>query len=189
MTPLERRVFRAVDGKLSLAELYNEVRGSYYRFLQATYRLAVVEALDIESVGDHSDSGSAELRLADLLIEQVTEEQAVFLRHHLAVPFDALERYVPVWLFPLSSEAAGRLGEAMLEFYRRIDGTVELGALLSGLEPAERSRRMDWLVLQLRNRTLALLPRSVGELEFVRASADSADERDLWGRRLRPREA
>lgn len=189
LTPLERRIFRAVDSKLSLAELYNEVRGSYYRFLQAAYRLAVVEALDIESVGDHSDSGSAELRLADLLIEQVTEEQAVFLRHHLAVPFDALEHYVPVWLFPLSSEAAGRLGDAMLEFYRRIDGVVELGALLSGLAPAERSRRMDWLVLQLRNRTLALLPRPVAELESARESADAGEVRDLWWRRPRPHEA
>jgi hypothetical protein len=189
LTPLERRIFRAVDGKLSLGELYNEVRGSYYRFLQAAYRLAVMGALDIESVGDHSDSGSAELRLADLLIEQVTEEQAVFLRHHLAVPFDALERYVPVWLFPLSTEAAGRLGDTMLQFYRRIDGIAELGALLAGLDPAERSRRMDWLVLQLRNRTLALLPRPVADLELAPESADSAEERGRWWRRLRPEES
>jgi hypothetical protein len=189
LTPLERRIYRAGDAKLTLAELYNEVRGSYYRFLQATYRLTVLEALDIESVGDHSDSGSAELRLADLLIEQVTEEQAVFLRHHLAVPIDALEHYVPVWLQPPSAAEEGRMSEAVLDFYRRIDGRAELGAILSEVGPEERSRRADWLILQLRRGALALLPMPVEEMDKAAGAAATVAERERWWRRLAARQA
>jgi hypothetical protein len=186
LTPLERRIYRAVDGKLTLAELYNEVRGSFFRFLQAAYRLTVVEALDIESVGDHSDSGSAELRLADLLIEQVTEEQAVFLRHHLAVPFDALEHYVPVWLQPPTSQEESRMSEPVLSFYRRIDGKTGLGGLLANLAPEDRARRMDWLILQFRKGALALLPVAVGEMDAVCGSAAATSGRDRWWSRLVP---
>lgn len=187
LTPLERRVFRAVDEKMTLAELYNEVRGSHYRFLQATYRLVVVEALDIESVGDHSDSGSAELRLADLLMEQVTEEQAVFLRHHLAIPFDALEHYVPVWLERPPQEAEALLAEPLRDFYRAIDGKTELGSLLSGISPEERAQRMDWLVLQFRSRALVLLPLPLAEIERRGGPAGaSSGERDTWWRRVVP---
>jgi hypothetical protein len=189
LTPLERRVYRAVDGNLTLAELYNEVRGSYYRFLQATYRLAVIEALDIGSVGDHSDSGSAELRLADLLIEQVTEEQAVFLRHHLAIPFDALERYVPTWVQAPSTSDEGRMPEAVLDFSQRIDGRAELGAILAEVGPEERARRMDWLILQLRKGALALLPLAVEELERSSRTSDAAGEestKERWWKRLAP---
>lgn len=189
LTPLERRIYRAVDGKLTLAELYNEVRGSFYRFLQAAYRLAVVEALDIESVGDHSDSGSTELRLADLLIEQVTEEQAVFLRHHLAVPFDALEHYVPAWLQPPTSEQEARMADPVREFYRRIDGRTGLGVLLADVGPEERARRMDWLVLQFREGALVLLPVPVEEMERVCAAPEASAGRDRWWRRLAPHQA
>jgi hypothetical protein len=186
LTPLERRIYRAVGGKLTLAELYNEVRGSYYRFLQAAYRLAVIEALDIESVGDHSDSGSTELRLADLLIEQVTEEQAVVLRHHLALPFEAVEHYVPVWLAPPSSQEESRMSEPVRDFYRSIDGRAELGSLLSGATHEERTRRLDWLVLQLHKRSLALLPVAVDEMEKGDGTAGAPDGRDRWWRRWVP---
>ncbi len=184
LSALERRIYRVVDGRLTLGELYNEVRGSYYRFLQAAYRLAVVEALDIKSVGDHADSASTELHLADLLIEQVTEEQAVFLRHQLAVPFDALEHCVPAWLHPPTVQEESRLEAPMREFYRRIDGTLDLATLLSGVDFDERSRRMDGLIVQLRNRALALLPVPVGEL--AAAAEPALAEHERWWRRLLP---
>lgn len=187
LTPLERRIFRATEEQLTLAELYIEVRGSHYRFLQATFRLVVVEALDIESVGDHSDSGSAELRLADLLMEQVTEEQAVFLRHHLAVPFEALEHYVPVWLHTPEAEEESLLAEPMREFYRAIDGRSELRALLADVSPEERARRMDWLVLQLRRRALVLLPMPVAEIESLGEAGGSPGERERWWRQMVPK--
>lgn len=182
LSPLERRIYRAVNERLSLGELYNEVRGSFFRFLQAAYRLTVAEALDIESVGDHHDSGSSELRLADLLIEQVTEEQAIFLRHNLAVPFEALEHHVPLWLVPPGVEEAAQMAAPVRDFYARIDGRSSLGALLSEVEGEERSQRMDWLVVQLRKGALALLPIPVDELAKSAAAAGAGPEH--WTRRL-----
>ena len=185
LTPLERRTFRLVDGKLTLAELYNEVRGSYCRFLQAAYRLAVIEALDIGAVGDHADSASTELRLADLLIEQVTEEESVFLRSHLAVPFAVLERCVPVWVRRPSADDLGRMGPDLRDFYARFDGAHDLGTLLGGSAGDERVRRMDSLILQLRKGALALLPVPIDRLEAEMRS----DDGEKWWRRLLPSRA
>lgn len=185
LSPLERRIFRLVDGELTLAELYNEVRGSYCRFLQGAYRLAVIEALDIGSVGDHADSMSTELRLADLLIEQVTEEESVFLRTHLAIPFDVLERCVPVWVRHPGEEELARMGPGPREFYARIDGTQDLGALLDTAKGDERVRRMDALILQLRKGALALLPVPVDRLEAEMQGGESAK----WWRKLLPNRA
>ncbi|MEO8277590.1 MAG: DUF4388 domain-containing protein [Thermoanaerobaculia bacterium] len=184
LSPLERRIYRVLDGRLTLGELYNEIRGSYYRFLEAAYRLTVVEALDIESVGDHSDSGSTELRLADLLIEQVTEEQAVFLRRNLALPFDAIEHSVPVWVKPPSEAEEARMAQPVREFYRRIDGATEIGALLSAASIDERTRRLDWLIVKLREGALALLPMTLQALEG--ADGSTAAESAPWWKRLAP---
>ena len=70
------------------------------------------------------------------------------------------------------------------EFYRRIDGAADLAALFAGFNAEDRSRRMDWLVLQLRKGALALLPVPVEELE--RSSDPSQEDRQRWWRRLLP---
>jgi hypothetical protein len=181
LTPLERRIYRSVDGRMTLAELYNEVRGSYCRFLQAAYHLAVAEALDIGAVGDHSDTASTELRIADLLIEQVSEEEAVFLRSRLAIPFDALEQAVPVWVRRPSETELAQMTEEERDLYGRFDGRNELGSIVSDSRGDERARRMDWVVLQLRKGAIALLPTSVERLEAELPAGD----RDRWWRRLK----
>lgn len=180
LTPLERRIFRLVDGHLTLAELYNEVRGSYCRFLQAAYRLAVVEALDIGVVGDQADSVSTELRLADLLIEQVTEEESVLLRRQLAVPFDVLERFVPIWVHGLGSDELQRMGKDLRDLHGKINGRGTLGELLGEVTGDEQVRRMDWIILQLRKGTLALLPLPIDQLDEESAAGGK------WWRRLIP---
>jgi hypothetical protein len=190
--PLERRILRAADGKMPLSELYGEVRGSFFRFLEAAYQLAVREALDVVSVGDQTDTASTELRLADLLIEQVTEEQTVFLRHHLAVPYDALERCVPVWVRRPDATEEARMPPPVREFYARIDGEADFATLLSGADNEERVRRMERLVLQLRKGTIALLPGPASELESRageparRKVAPGSPGHESWWRRLIP---
>jgi hypothetical protein len=176
-TPLDQRVLRAADGKRTLEEIYGEVRGSWYRFLDSAYRLAVEGALDIAEVGDVSDSHSTELRLADLLIEQLADEQTVFLRQHLAIPFEALARCVPVWIKPPDAEEDARMSEPVRRFYAQIDGRADLGSLIDEASGEERSRRMDRLILQLRKGTLALLPMPLDELEAGSGSG--------WWRKLR----
>lgn len=180
---LELKILSALDDRMSVGELYNEVRGSHFRFLEAAYRLAATEALDIVAVGDHADSGSSELRLADLLIEQVTEEQAVFLRHHLAIPYDAIEGCVPVWVRAHAADGDAR--DDLRTFEAGFDGETELRTLLAGLPAEERARRMDRVVLRLRQGALALLPVALSDLDAAAVSARSAD-RDRWWRRLLP---
>jgi hypothetical protein len=165
-TPLEKRLLKAAEGgEQTLTELYGEVRGSWYRFLDAAFRLTVEGALDIAEVGEATDTHSTELRLADLLLEQVADEQTVFLREHLAVPFDALARCVPVWVRAPEAGEEARMSDPVREFYARIDGRTDLATLLESVGREERSRRMDRLILQLRKGTLALLPAPLDELE------------------------
>jgi hypothetical protein len=183
-TPLEKRILRVVDGRRTLAELYHEVRGSWYRFLEGAYHLAVEGVLDIGDVREVSDSHSTELRLADLLIEQVAEEQTVFLRQHLAIPFEAMAHCVPVWVRPPDAEEESRMSAPVREFYRQIDGRSDLSSLLQGVGREERSRRMDRLILQLRKGALALLPLPVDELE-VAAAAAKRPGGERWWRKLR----
>ncbi len=183
-TPLEKRILRVVDNRRSLSELYTEVRGSWFRFLEAAYKLTVASALDIGDVRDPSDSHSTELRLADLLIEQVSEEQTIFLREHLAIPFDALAHCIPVWVRSPDSDEESRMSAPVREFYRQIDGRSDLAALLAGISRDERSRRMDRLVLQLRKGALALLPLGLDELE-ARADAERRPAAARWWQRLR----
>ncbi len=182
LTPLERRIYRTVDGQQTLAELYTEVRGSYTRFLQAAYRMAVSEALDIGAVGDHSDSASTELRIADLLIEQVSEEESVFLRSRLAVPFDAIEKSVPVWVRrPIETELA-KMSSEERELCSQIDGSRELRSILGPLRADERARFMDAVVLQLRDGAIALLPVALDRLEETASSTEGG----RWWRKLVP---
>lgn len=170
-SPLELRILAHADGARSLLELYNEVRGSWFRFLEASYRLAAEGALDIEDVPEPTDSGSAELHLADLLLEQVAEERAMMFRHHLSLPFDAIERCVPVWVGTPGPHAEAVRSEGVRDFLARIDGRTDLARLFAAVAPEERAARMDRLVLEIREGRLALLPKSVDRLE---AEADAA---------------
>lgn len=183
-TPLARRIVRLTDGERTLRELYSEVRGSWFRFLEACYRLTVDGVLDIGDVREPSESHSTELRLADLLIEQVAEEQTVFLKQHLAIPFEALERCVPVWVRPPDAAEEARMSDPVREFYEQIDGRHDLATLLGGLGREERARRMDRLVLQLRKGALALLPAPLESLEAL-AEDEGRPAAARWWRKLR----
>lgn len=183
-SPLEKRILRVVDGRRTLTELYHEVRGSWFRFLECAYKMTVDASLDIGDVRDASDSHSTELRLADLLIEQVAEEQSIFLRQHLAIPFDALAACVPVWVRRPDQEEESRMSPPVREFYRQIDGRNDLAALLAGVGRDERSRRMDRLILQLRKGALALVPMPVEALE-AEAESTNLPTNVRWWRRLR----
>jgi hypothetical protein len=142
-------------------------------------------ALDIEDVNEPAESGSTELRIADLLLEQVAEERAVLFRHHLALPFDAIERCYPVWVKPPEPDEAERWSESVREFFGRIDGHTDLARLFAAVPLEERAARMDRLVLQFRDGRLALLPAPVDALAAGLESATPASAGGLqWWRGL-----
>jgi hypothetical protein len=171
---LQRRILDLANGELSLLELYNEVRGTWFRFLEAAYQLTVSGALDIEEVHEPHDSGSAELRLADLLLEQVAEERAVMFQHHLSLPFDAIEHCIPVWVRRPEPGEVSRWSEDVREFFSRVDGRTDLAGLFAAVPLEQRAARMDRLVLQFREGRLALLPEPADVLEARAGEAKSS---------------
>ena len=164
LNPVERRIVETVDGQRTLGELYKRIRGSYFRFLQGTFRLCVGMVLDIEEVRDMAASSTHEMSVYDLLLEQATEEQALVARRHMAVPLDLLERCYPVWVAEPSAEEQKRMPVRARDFYARFDGHTSLGEAFSN-DPRLRGREMDLLLLQLQKGHLALLPAPVERLE------------------------
>jgi len=164
LAPIEARLVKAMRDQIAIGELYQLVRGSHFRFLEAALGLAVREVLDIKEVGDDPAVSSRELHLADLLVEQAAEEQVLFFRSHLAFPLDLIERCFPAWVRPLASEEERRMPEKARQLYGRIDGNTPLEALLEGSEH-ERARSLELLALQMRKGNLALLPISLREIQ------------------------
>lgn len=162
---LQLAVLRQLQGAMSLTELYHAVKGSYYRFLEATFALTVAGYIDIDSVGEEvAASSSMELRVADLLLEQAAEEQVLFSKQHLALPVDVVNRFCPVWVADPAAEERERMPRWAAELAAKIDGHTRLEAVWAG-DHTERHRQADFLVLQLRKGTLALLPEPVDDLE------------------------
>jgi hypothetical protein len=182
LSPVEQRIARDVDGIHTLGGLYKRVRGSYFRFLEGAYRLAVGDVLDIESVGEQFDSGTHEMSVYDLLLEQATEEQILVARRHMAIPLDLLERCYPVWIGEPSADEQRRMPSRARELYARFDGRTPLGDAFSG-NPAHRGREMDLLLLQLQKGQIALLPVSVDALE-LRSDQENRPPTERWWRRL-----
>lgn len=182
-TPIERRILAAVDGEKTLAEIYEKVRGSYFRFLEAAFRLCVGRGLDIAEVRDTAErSSTSEISVYDLLLEQATEEQVLVARRHMAVPLDLLERCYPVWVEEPAGEERTRMPAKARDFYARFDGSTPLGEAFSR-DPRQRGREMDLLLLQLEKGRLALLPAPVDRLETqVEERGQPALQR--WWRRM-----
>ena len=182
LTPVERRVAGELDARRTLAELYRAIRGSYFRFLEAAYRLAIAAVLDIETVGEPTDSTTREMSVYDLLLEQATEEQILVAHRHMAVPLDLLERWVPIWVAEPSAEEQKRMPSRARDFYARLDGKTTLGDAFAG-DARRRGREMDLLLLQLQKGRLALLPAPV---EILEAEADRRGQPPLerWWQRV-----
>jgi hypothetical protein len=182
LAPLEVRITQAVDGRKSLADLYKELRGSYFRFLEAAFHLCVQNVLDIEELGEEWGSGTHEMSVYDLMLEQATEEQVLVARRHMAVPLDLLERIYPIWVGEPTAEEQKRMPARVRDFYARFDGRTPLGDAFSG-DARLRGREMDLLLLQLQKGRLALLPQPVDRLE---TEADTRGEPAIkrWWRRV-----
>lgn len=164
ITVLERKLVRAVDGRRTLGELYDLIRGSYYRFLDAVFRLTVASLLDIEKVGEAAEKTTHEMSVYEVLLEQATEEQAIQGHRQMAIPLELIERAYPVWVSLPSEDEKERMPERARFFYSRLDGNSTLGAVFS-TDGRERSREMDLFLLQLEKGRLAILPVPVRQLE------------------------
>jgi hypothetical protein len=139
-------------------------------------------ALDVEEVRETAETGTQEMSVYDLLLEQATEEQVLVARRHMAVPLDLLERCYPVWVEEPAEDEQTRMPVKARDFYARFDGRTSLGNAFSG-DARIRGREMDLLLLQLQKGRLALLPAPVDSLE---AAAERRGQPALqrWWRRV-----
>jgi hypothetical protein len=182
LSPVEARVLRDVDGRRTVGELYQRIKGSYFRFLSAAFRLCVDRVLDIEAVGEAVDGSTHEISVYDLLLERATEEQILVARRHMAVPLDLLERSYPVWVGEPTAEESTRMPARARDFYARLDGKTSLGEAFSG-EARHRGKELDLLLLQLQKGRLAILPAPVDQLE-VEAEKRGQPVHERWWRRV-----
>jgi len=184
LSPLQQRLVSFVDARRTLAEIYTEVKGSHFRFLEAAFDLAVREVLDIRSVGEASASTSPEIRVYDLLLAQAAEEQILQARQHLMVPLELLSRFYPICVNEPSADERRGLPAELQEFYLRFDGRRTLKDLFSA-DPSLLSKELDLLLQQMHSGNVALLPAPLDELE---AEADRRGDSALrrWWRKLFP---
>lgn len=180
--PLERHILSAVDGERTLNEIFQRVKGSHFRFLEATFRLCIGRALDVAEVPDSVERSTSELSVYDLLLEQATEEQVLVAGRRMAVPLDLLERSYPIWVEEPSSEERTRMPARARDFYGHLDGRTPLGQAFSR-DPRQRGREMDLLLLQLEKGRLAILPSPLEEIE-ARAEKRGQPALQRWWRRV-----
>ncbi|MCP4664002.1 MAG: DUF4388 domain-containing protein [bacterium] len=179
--PRQRRILQEVDGHRSLAQLYDAVRGSYYRFLYAAFELQQAGVVEVLDVGEKYHPMSSELSLYDLLFEQAAEEQIRSSRRHFTHPIGSFERFVPVWVRPPDSGEWSRMPERVREFYRKFDGTRRLVKIFS-TEEEEWNREAELLMLQIGKEAVALLPASLADLEAAAARRDTPESQRWWKR-------
>lgn len=183
LSPLERRIAATVDGGQSLEALRTAVRGSYFRLLEAAYRLCLQEVLDIATIVELDPTSSTELRLVDLLLEQAAdEERALLADRRLAVPLAVLADLYPTWVDLPSAEQWRDLTEELARFCSRLDGRTRLDAALAA-DPEIKAQELDLFQVELGRGRLALLPVPADELES-RADDGGAPAEGRWWRRL-----
>lgn len=184
LSPIQKRIVSFVDASRTLAEIYSEVKGSHFRFLEASFDLAVRETLDIRSVGEAGATTSHEIRIYDLLLAQAAEEQILQARQHLMVPMELISRFYPICVNEPTAEERRKLPQELQEFYLRFDGRRTLKDLFSDDESL-LSRELDLLLQQIHRGNVALLPAPLDQLE---AEADRRGDSALrrWWRKLFP---
>jgi len=179
--PRQRRILQEVDAHRTLAQLYEAVRGSYYRFLCAAFELQQDRLIEILDVGEKYHPMSSDLSLYDLLFEQAAEEQIQSSRRHFTHPIGSFERFVPVWVRPPDSGEWSRMPERVRNFYRQFDGTRRLVKIFSK-EEEQWSREAELLMLQVGKEAVALLPAPIADLEADAARRDMPDSQRWWKR-------
>ncbi len=173
---LQLRVGRAADEGMSIENLHRKIGGSYFRFLEAAFHLTVHEVLDVLDVGAADPQTlSTGIRVTDLLLEQAAEEQIIYTRRHLALPTDVVEEFHPHWIETIPGDEYQRMPDWARILCEGIDGETRLGTLLSE-HHKEKNRQVDFLVLQLRKRRLALLPLPAARIWWATSSRDTLAE-------------
>lgn len=175
LAPLQHHIAQAIDGHANLEALHQRIGGSYFRFLEACYLLAVNEVADIGEIGDEGNKRDADTGVYNLLFQQAASETAAAAERQASVPVEVLERLHPLWLDEFGDPPSS---VTSLEFLQRCDGTRPLQEVFSS-DPEAQRQEMEMLLLLLRQARIALLPVPIAELGGL-----GGKEPRPWWRRL-----
>ncbi len=175
----QRRIVRETDGTRTLAELYQRVSGSYFRFLEAVYDLHEKRVLQIVDVLQDGGMSTIEMPLHDVLLEQAASESAQTVRRYFSSPIGVFQRFVPVWTRPPSTEEWERIPEMVRAFYLNFDGKNRLAEIFSEDEE-DWDQETELLMLQVGKEAVALLPAPLEELREQNERQDTTDGGPDW---------
>jgi len=175
----ERRIVRETDGVHTLADVYERVSGSYFRFLESVYQLHQKGVLRIVDVLQEAGSSTIEMTLHDVLLEQAAAESAKAVRRYFSSPIGVFQRFVPVWTQPPSAEEWKRMPETVRAFYTKFDGKNRLAEIFSEDEDVW-DQETELLMLQVGKEAVALLPAPLEELRERSGRASSSEGAPDW---------
>ena len=157
-------ILRELAGRMTVAQLYEAVGGSYFRFLYELCEMVQESVVEIRDRGRSGPTGTYELPLSQLLLEQAAEEQLSLALRDVAIPVHLLEPYYPVRAREPEEEDRQRMSEAERAFLDRFDGRRPLREILSP-DRAERTSQVELLLVLVGKGLLAFIPPPVEELE------------------------
>ncbi len=178
LSPRGAAIYRKLKSAMTIARLYKLTGGSYYRYMVEASAMTRKGMLKVLDQGKATPKSTHELPLSNLLLEQAAEEQMAHARRD-AVPFDVLERLVPVWVVEPEAAAWSSMPEAEREFLGRIDGRSRLEQLLSE-DRETRRQETELLTVQLRKGAVALIPQPMDELEASADEQQTPEKRRWW---------
>ncbi|MDY7093162.1 MAG: DUF4388 domain-containing protein [Acidobacteriota bacterium] len=153
---LQQRIAEAVDNETTLERIHWQVKGAYFRFLEAAYDLCLSEVLDLGPMGEATESTSLEISVYDLLLEQAVEEQNRAVKPEPAVPMGILESFRPLWVQEPTADELARLPAELQEVATAFNGHRPLRRLIEKDEADGQA--WDYLLEQLKKGNLALIP-------------------------------
>ncbi len=157
-------IVRELDRQRTVASLYASVGGSYFRFLETLASLAGDGLLQVSDKGRSYPTGSIDLSISELMMEQAAEEQVLSAAHDLAIPLHLLEVYYPARSREPDVEERAGLSEPEKALLERIDGKRPLREILSG-NRAERTADLELLLLLISKGLLAFIPPPAHKIE------------------------
>lgn len=163
-TPLERRILEGAESGIALRDLYAQVGGVQFPFLQATHGLVQKRALEIARSGAVSPPSSRELDLKELLLSVSADDGVVVGAESAIFPLEAIEALVPAWIQRPPTQEIEALPIPQRAFLDGFDGRSTLRKLLSP-SPEARADQIELLLVELKRRNVLLLPASVEEVE------------------------
>lgn len=184
-TPRHQQIYDQAERGHSLDTIYENVAGSYYRFLQAASDLHLDGFLKIVDIGNAALLGTVELPLRELLLEEAEREQRDSARLYTS-PVGPFLRFVPVWVRRPTKEQWDPLPREVKELYLKFDGTRRLEEILAEDDGGWRLH-VELLMLQVKQEAVALLPAPVAKLRDHMKQLETEESwwRDLLGEAAR----